>query len=390
MDVLGIEALGDPGFEFCLRVMDRIYKFSPCLPDFMTMPYNPPELPLYCCHRGRNLWIDAFGVINFIALYKHDNNRFYLVCAAALVDAVHDTLGRSRDGTSRLPGATDQNPMKGGLRAGEMFEVDIFGDASDCQDFLSLAMWMFALNHLSLCSGMARYSEYAVQLAVAIYPRFSLYGDNTGRLPQKLSIDLKPIHQTTNHTMSHLMTCLAVAIIRDVQATALCFPHLDIPLVGEMRRCRTSLANVFRQCPTLTHCPDVYLVTNDPRVFMPHEQVRDLALRLFIGHHACDEPWGAEMVARAREASYHFFSILQGNVQFQEFRRAREQMELFLVAAAKYQPPLPRRRRDIDNMLIFWHDRVKVVSAEPSGGESDPAEMYMLYVAAQMDASMFT
>ena len=44
-----------------------------------------------------------------------------LICPLAknLVRKVHDIQGRTRDGKSRLPGATDENPLGGGLRIGK-------------------------------------------------------------------------------------------------------------------------------------------------------------------------------------------------------------------------------------------------------------------------------
>ena len=50
------DGLKDYGFECCLRAMDRLYNFSYCIPDFEPATYVVPPLPVYSCHRGRNLW----------------------------------------------------------------------------------------------------------------------------------------------------------------------------------------------------------------------------------------------------------------------------------------------------------------------------------------------
>lgn len=78
-------------------------------------------------HKGRYLWTDAFGVVNFITLFKETSSPVYLTLARRLVDTVHNILGRTRDGSSRLPPATDAEPLKGGLRIGK-----IQGSGSDC------------------------------------------------------------------------------------------------------------------------------------------------------------------------------------------------------------------------------------------------------------------
>src|SRR4051812_25078784 len=60
------------------------------------------------CHY---LWTDAFGVLNLISLWKTTQDAKYLALSKQLVHSVHETLGRTRDGRSRLPGATDHNPV---------------------------------------------------------------------------------------------------------------------------------------------------------------------------------------------------------------------------------------------------------------------------------------
>lgn len=80
----------------------------------------PPDHPGAGGHRGRYLWTDAFGVINFITLAKETSSPIYLTLAKRLTSTVHDVLGRTRDGSARLPLATDEAPLKGGLRIGKL------------------------------------------------------------------------------------------------------------------------------------------------------------------------------------------------------------------------------------------------------------------------------
>ena len=152
--------------------------------------WQPP--PASYGYRGRYLWTDAFGVLNFLTLYKELSDEVYLLLAKRLVEAVHETLGRVRDDhqlqPARLPNATDGMPLLGGLRIGKQ-RAD--GDDADGQYFHYLIFWMFALNRLSLASGDKWYNNQAVSLAAAIFPRF-VYNNPSPRpcVFWKMSMDL--------------------------------------------------------------------------------------------------------------------------------------------------------------------------------------------------------
>ena len=79
-------------------------------------------------HKGRYLWTDGFAVVNFLTFYTETKDKRYLNYARRLVEAVHDVLGHTRDGNSRLPGATDDDPLCGGLRVGKIDEAGSDGD----------------------------------------------------------------------------------------------------------------------------------------------------------------------------------------------------------------------------------------------------------------------
>ena len=71
----------------------------------------------YADNKSRYLWTDAHGVLNYIALAHETRDESFLWSADALIDDVHSTLGRSRDGRAVLgrPGA----PLCNGLRIGK-------------------------------------------------------------------------------------------------------------------------------------------------------------------------------------------------------------------------------------------------------------------------------
>ncbi|OBT66951.1 hypothetical protein VE03_04139 [Pseudogymnoascus sp. 23342-1-I1] len=139
-------------------------------------------------HRGRYLWTDAFGVVNFLTLHKELQDERYLTFAKRLAVRVHTVLGSTRDGQSRLPGATAENPLGGGLRIGKEEEGGLDGDG---QYHHYLTLWMFALNRLSIASSMPIYNDQAIALARAIHPKFFIDRESASpRMVWKVSMDM--------------------------------------------------------------------------------------------------------------------------------------------------------------------------------------------------------
>ncbi|TFK49004.1 hypothetical protein OE88DRAFT_453149 [Heliocybe sulcata] len=152
----------------------------------LAKSWVPP--PAIGGHRGRYLWTDGFGVVNFISLVRLTADTYYLTLAERLIERVHDVLGRTRDGSRRLPGATDEEPLKGGLRIGKIKET---GPDGDGQYFHYLTVWMFALNRMWLISEELKYNDLAIQLARAVHPAFVVDRDSTRpRMYWKMSMDL--------------------------------------------------------------------------------------------------------------------------------------------------------------------------------------------------------
>ncbi|KAK2767518.1 hypothetical protein FQN54_003675 [Arachnomyces sp. PD_36] len=161
--------------------MESLYgKLSISSPD----QWDPPQKS--GGHRGRYLWTDAFGVINLLTLHRESESSNgngngngngistsgkYITLAKRLAHTVHEVLGRTRDGSQRLPGATDEEPLRGGLRIGKMEEG---GPDGDGQYHHYLTLWMFALNRISMATGDPTYNRQAVSLAKAIHPHFFL------------------------------------------------------------------------------------------------------------------------------------------------------------------------------------------------------------------------
>jgi hypothetical protein len=168
------------------QAMQNVYGSFEQLAKDKLPSWTPP--PMAEGHRGRYLWTDGFGVVNFLTLYKATSEERYLTLASRLIDTVHDILGRTRDGRSRLPGATDEQPLLGGLRIGKERET---GEDGDGQYFHYLTVWMFALNRMSIASRNVWYNEQAVALAKAIHPHFVVRRESDRpRMYWKMSMDL--------------------------------------------------------------------------------------------------------------------------------------------------------------------------------------------------------
>jgi len=143
----------------------------------------------YADNKSRYLWTDAFGVCNYITLFNETGQSHFLAQADALIKNVHDVLGKDRRGQRRLNSASDEHPLRGGLRIGK---VDPEGEPDgDGQYFHYLTKWMFALNRMALARKDVRYNNWAVELAQAIHPHFVQRPDSARpRMHWKMSIDL--------------------------------------------------------------------------------------------------------------------------------------------------------------------------------------------------------
>lgn len=152
--------------------------------------WQPPALSP---KSSRYLWTDAFAVVNFITLSKLSTStteqELWKIRAKRLIHSVHDVLGRSRDGSRRLRGATDEKPLSGGLRIGKDEET---GPDQDGQYHHYLSLWMFALNRYSICTKDKTYNDLAIQLAKGIQSYFITKeaGNSRPKLYWKMSVDL--------------------------------------------------------------------------------------------------------------------------------------------------------------------------------------------------------
>ncbi|RMJ21529.1 hypothetical protein PHISP_07598, partial [Aspergillus sp. HF37] len=252
-------------------------------------------------HRGRYLWTDAFGVVNLLTMHQEyvksagspEGNDMYLVLARRLVETVHGVLGRTRDGNSRLPGATDENPLGGGLRIGKMEEL---GPDGDGQYHHYLTVWMFALNRLSLASGDPVFNRQAVALAKAIHPRFFISTSARPRMVWKMAMDLsRPLVASEGNLDpidGYVIFCL-------LQAAAI------------QNNDGAVLEQEIKDYRQVMQRKGEHFVSSDPL---------DLGMTLWTAHWLSDkEDWAARLSRRCFEQVYDLFEInryLERNIKY--------------------------------------------------------------------------
>ena len=156
----------------------------------------------------RYLWTDAFAVCNFLGLARVTGEQRYIELALALVDRVHEVLGKHRPDDLRvgwLTGLPEQvgalHPTRGGLRIGkslperradEPFDPQREWDR-DGQYLHYLTRWMHALDQVARATGQTRFNVWARELADVAYRGFQQPSPRGGPPPLawKMSIDLR-------------------------------------------------------------------------------------------------------------------------------------------------------------------------------------------------------
>ena len=169
----------------CVSIMDRIYgKYT-----------NNNWIPKgYKKNHPRYLWTDAFGVVNYISLYKLTDNKVYLHQAKLLIDNVHNVLGKTRNGKLWLGNGNIDHPTLGGLRIGKPNEES--DDDGDGQYFHYLTKWCYALNLAYKVTNESKYNSWSIEMGKIIFDKFVYKNkyDNKYSMFWKMKIDLsKPL-----------------------------------------------------------------------------------------------------------------------------------------------------------------------------------------------------
>ena len=274
------------------RALQSVYGPFDTLTADTIASWAPPSDPGAGGHRGRYLWTDAFGVVGLITLFRETSSPLYLQLARRLVAAVHDVLGRERGGAlARLPGATDAEPLAGGLRIGKL---DARGADGDGQYHHYLTLWMFALNKLALAADDAAYNDLAVQLARAIHPRFVVRGTSGLRMVWKISTDMQHVLVPSE---GHLDAATGFVIYRLLQRTSSALSPRGNPRGN----------NPSARPPLLQHEIDDYrtIMQREGKLRASSDPL-DMGMGLWTAHFFRGEEWAAQLgrqgLAQARGA----------------------------------------------------------------------------------------
>jgi len=150
----------------------------------------------------RYLWTDSFAVCNFFELYRQTGDSRFLKLALALIDQVHETLGRHRPDDVRqgwISGLAEkegrEHPTAGGLRIGKALPErrpdepldDRLEWDQDGQYFHYLTKWMHALHRASRVTGDANFKRMARELAYAAHARFTYRPPSGGSLVRSVN-----------------------------------------------------------------------------------------------------------------------------------------------------------------------------------------------------------
>ncbi|KAI1798568.1 hypothetical protein F4811DRAFT_566330 [Daldinia bambusicola] len=258
--------------------------------------WQPPANPGAGGHRGRYLWTDAFGVINFITLSREKDGthsrELYLELARRLAETVHSVLGRARDGTSRLPGATDEEPLKGGLRIGKL---DAGGPDGDGQYHHYLTLWMFALNRLALATKEARWNNLAVQLAKAIHPHFAVKRGDRESMVWKISTDMRRVLVNSKGNLDDVDGLVVYQLLQEAAE-----------LFQQEATTTTDNSLISSSSPSILNAEvDHYRRIMSTSSKSLSGDPLDLGMSLWISHFDKDTPWSRELssqgLAIARE-----------------------------------------------------------------------------------------
>ncbi|KAI0866558.1 hypothetical protein F4860DRAFT_508953 [Xylaria cubensis] len=237
-------------------------------------------------HRGRYLWTDAFGIVNFVTLSQEKSTQgpAYLHLARRLANTVHEVLGREREPSgsqARLPGATDEAPLRGGLRIGKL---GASGPDGDGMYHHYLTLWMYALDVLARATGETRWIVLAIQLAQSIHPRFMVERRGEESMVWKISTDMRRILVGSKGHLDDVTGFVVYRMLRDTARRL--GTHGDDVLTPEIE-----------QYARIMEHGDISL-SGDPL---------DLGMGLWVAHFDRDAAWSRELSSQALDIAQRRF-----------------------------------------------------------------------------------
>ncbi|RDW93494.1 uncharacterized protein DSM5745_00816 [Aspergillus mulundensis] len=346
--------------------------YGPITPSTLSHPntWTPPQAS--GGHKGRYLWTDAFGVLALLTLHIETNrnsptnarNTHYLTLASRLVTTVHDVLGRTRDGSALLPGATESNSLGGGLRIGKTEEA---GSDGDGQYHHYLTLWMFALNRMSLASDDPTYNEQAIALAKAIHaPFFVNRASENPRMVWKMSMNLsRPLVASEGN----LDPVDGFVMFRLLQAADDHFRNRDGG--GVLKDEIDDYARVMKR-------KGEHFVSSDPL---------DLGMTMWTVHWVIEEEWARRLADRCFEQIYELLEIRRYLDRGMKYRLAFREFGTALgLRCMAEQESEKERSGDLraygDQILEVWRSRMDGAIGKDATPEDLRPITRVMYAAA--------
>ncbi|KAL4984231.1 hypothetical protein BDW68DRAFT_190653 [Aspergillus falconensis] len=351
--------------------------YGPLSPSSISDPstWTPPKNS--GGHKGRYLWTDAFGVLALLTLHAesnrnsnsntNDSSNHYLALAARLIETVHHTLGRNRSGSSPLPGATESNPLGGGLRIGK---IDESGSDGDGQYHHYLTLWMFALNRMSMATNDPKYNQQAIALAKAIHgPFFINRGSDRPRMVWKMSMDLsRPLVASEGN----LDPVDGFVVFRLLQAAECHFEG------GEKGEGGTVLEDEIEDYARVMKRKGEHFVSSDPL---------DLGMTMWTVHWVIEEDWAQRLAERCFEQIYELLEIRRYLDRNMKYRLAFREFGTALGLRCMAEQEVEKERAvDLraysDQILDVWRPVMEASLSEDATPEDLKPITRVMYAAA--------
>jgi len=282
----------------------------------------------------------------------------YITLARRLILAVHNTLGYTRDLQARLPGATDDHPLQGGLRIGKLLPEDDESGQGDGQYFHYLTRWMPTLSRMTVTTGEPWYNNQAIELAQLALQKFKHNGDDgQPQLHWKMNINLNTPQVSPEGSIDPIDGYVTYRLLQDTAKDETVLQH-------EISILKTMLDRACERQPT-----------DDPL---------DLGMLLWLTSHLHDqEGWAHTLSSKtinalheSRRRSY-FDRPMAQRVAYREFGAA-----LGLYCHSCGSPEHSKTAALAEHIVQAWEDVGVVASYGDGHTKEDGPITAVMYAAA--------
>eukprot|EP00933_Yihiella_yeosuensis_P062281 TRINITY_DN65232_c0_g1_i1.p1 TRINITY_DN65232_c0_g1~~TRINITY_DN65232_c0_g1_i1.p1 ORF type:complete len:487 (+),score=89.46 TRINITY_DN65232_c0_g1_i1:66-1526(+) len=240
--------------DCAMKAMQLVYG-NWLMDDWKLPPLPEGEAGSHPSGQRRYLWVDAFGVLNFVSLAgyaaardKESEMKKHLAAASKLIEAVHSCLGSPQ--SEEFPMRRGADGSFEGLRIGKEHskKVSDAGMQYDGMYWHYLDKWIFALARYATAAQDETASARAQKLIKQVHHSFMGY-DRNGKargLHWKMNVDLTPIPgldhgRPSSDAISGLISYTALEQALQAQLSSGSCPSADDPDAHPSRVEKTAL-----------------------------------------------------------------------------------------------------------------------------------------------------